>query len=375
MYSHVTMSPTSKATDTSRLRPRVQSILAALIAALVSAGGALAVTVVNVDFQPTIDVTPPIAGSNIYTSTYSGTAAAPGSGTFWNAVTPGNTGTGGYNFEDVNVGLYDRVTGSPTVFNNLKDSLGNTTPLGITVDAGGTFAISNNAPNLANAATNAQGLMREYLIAFDHYELPGPRTVTVTGLDPNEPLILYAYGEGDQLSNSRQTTFNANGVIGSTSGDAGANKPLTEGSDYVRITGITANASGVLNIIYTANNVDEGPFNGFQLLYDLSVGAPGDTDGDGDVDMNDYNNIKNNFRISGLLTRMQGDIAGPTSDTVGDGVVDFYDFIAWQNHFPTSGSGAGSASGLSSGVPEPTTLLLALSGVGFLLSGRRRTVC
>ncbi len=195
--------------------------------------------------------------------------------------------------------------------------------------------------------------------------------MTLSGLGANKPVILYLYGEGDNNSNDRQTTFNANGVMGSTMGDAPQNTPLTEGSDYVRLTGVTTDASGNLAISYSANGVPEGPFNGLQLLYNLDVGIPGDTDGDGDVDMNDYNNIKSNFRNSGLLTRMQGDIAGPSNDTVGDGVVDFYDFIAWQNHFPTAGSGAGA--GLSIGVPEPATFLLALGGFGFLLARRRRS--
>lgn len=218
---------------------------------------------INVDFQANVDVTPS-NGSNVFSIDYSGTAAAPDTGTVWNALAPGNTGTDGYNFQDTNVGLYDRVTAGTPSYTNLLDSQGNVTPVGVSVDAGGAFSTSNSASNLTNIATNAKDLMRDYLIAFDHYELPGPRTVTISGLPAGQQVKLWLYGEGDQASNSRQTRFDANGVIGATVGD-NVNMPLTEGPHYVVLNGVFADASGNIAIVYTANNVDEGPFNGFQM--------------------------------------------------------------------------------------------------------------
>jgi PEP-CTERM motif len=233
-----------------------------LMASALASHQAMAYTI-NVDFQAKIDVTPN-NGSNVFSIDYSGTAAAPDTGTVWNALTPGNTGTDGYNFQDTNVGLYDRVTAGTPSYTNLLDSQGNATSVGLSVDAGGVFSTANNAGNLTNIATNAKDLMRDYLIAFDHYELPGARTVTVSGLPAGQQVKLWLYGEGDQASNSRQTRFDANGVIGATSGDA-VNMPLTEGPHYVALSGVFANGNGEISIVYTANNVDEGPFNGFQL--------------------------------------------------------------------------------------------------------------
>ncbi|MGD9633634.1 MAG: PEP-CTERM sorting domain-containing protein [Pirellulales bacterium] len=342
-------------------------IVATAVALLLGVqGAAQAVNVLNIDFQPTIN--DPSVTTNTYTVNYTGTAAAPDTGTVWNSLNAANTSPAVFIGEP---GYYDEVNGAISTYLNLTDSKGAATPIDISFTSGGAFAVENSAPNMPNIATNAQGLMRDYLIAFRDGGQGGPRTVTISGLDPNEQMILYLYGEGDNLSNDRQTSFNANGVTGSTVGDAPADSPLTEGADYVRLTGVVADPSGVLTIQYSANGTPEGPFNGLQLLYNLDVGIPGDTDGDNDVDMNDYVNIRNNFRNSGLLTRMQGDIAGPNSGLVGDGVVDFYDFIAWQDNFPTPGAGGGA--GASVGVPEPSTVLLMLCGVGLFATGRRRT--
>lgn len=313
-----------------------------------------AINVLNIDFQPNIN--DPSVTTNTYTVNYTGTAAAPDTGTVWNSLNAANPSPAVFIGVE---GYYDEVAGGIATYNNLVDSQGAATPIDISFTSGGAFAIENNAPNIPNIATNAQGLMRDYLIAFDGGGQGGPRTVTISGLDPSEQLILYLYGEGDNLSNNRQTTFNANGVIGSTVGDAPANAPLTEGADYVRLTGVVADASGVLSIQYSANGVSEGPFNGLQLLYNLDTGIPGDTDGDGDVDMNDYGRIRDNFRKTGQLTRLQGDIAGPNSSLVGDGIVDFHDFITWQDAF----SNPGAAAGVS--LPEPTSLVMALVSLAF----------
>lgn len=94
----------------------------------------------------------------------------------------------------------------------------------------------------------------------------------------------------------------------------------------------------------------------------LDLGAPtaGDTDGDGDVDIDDLNNVRNDFGTGGFLA--SGD-AYPF-----DGVVDLADVNLVRNHFGTVSQSA---------VPEPATRFLAASGVfGLLLHqrlARRRT--
>jgi hypothetical protein len=87
--------------------------------------------------------------------------------------------------------------------------------------------------------------------------------------------------------------------------------------------------------------------------------VPGDTDGDGVVELTDFDPIKNNFRKA-VTMRTQGDL-------VPNGVVDFNDFRQWKNAFLGAG---GSADGLDLAfltVPEPgTALLLVLAAFGLI---------
>lgn len=76
----------------------------------------------------------------------------------------------------------------------------------------------------------------------------------------------------------------------------------------------------------------------------LNPTVPGDTDGDQDVDLDDLNNVRNNF----------GSAQPPIGDTDGDNDVDLDDLNAVRNNF---GAVAGSA------VPEPSTMVLALAGL------------
>jgi hypothetical protein len=79
-----------------------------------------------------------------------------------------------------------------------------------------------------------------------------------------------------------------------------------------------------------------------------SAAAPGDYNGDGNVDAADYV----------VWRKSPGDFGG---DPAG------YD--TWRNHYGSTGAGGG-AGGLAGTVPEPTTLLLA--GLAGCLIGLRR---
>lgn len=70
---------------------------------------------------------------------------------------------------------------------------------------------------------------------------------------------------------------------------------------------------------------------------------PGDTNADGEVDIEDLNNVRNNFGGSGL------------GDTNGDGTIDIIDLNNVRNFFGMTATGAA--------VPEPSALALALLGI------------
>jgi len=90
------------------------------------------------------------------------------------------------------------------------------------------------------------------------------------------------------------------------------------------------------DVIYGANSVSI-------KVVEKSADVPGDTNGDGVVDLNDLNNVRNNFGATG------NPILGDTAPF--DGIVDLDDLNAVRNNF--GGSGA-------QPVPEPGTFGLAL---------------
>jgi glucose/arabinose dehydrogenase len=100
-------------------------------------------------------------------------------------------------------------------------------------------------------------------------------------------------------------------------------------------------------------------FNGiFRIVTDAFL--PGDYDGDGDVDDDDYLEWKNAFGTNAALP-----------DGNGDGVVDAADYTVWRNNFGASvhnlGAGGGSVS-----VPEPAAIVLLGSALALFLLCRQR---
>lgn len=89
----------------------------------------------------------------------------------------------------------------------------------------------------------------------------------------------------------------------------------------------------------------------------------GDTDSDGDIDLQDLLNVQNNFGLPSPPA---------LGDTDGDGDVDLQDLLNVQNNFGLDPN-PGALATAPSAVPEPTSLLLVgLTAVGALWAVRRR---
>ena len=88
------------------------------------------------------------------------------------------------------------------------------------------------------------------------------------------------------------------------------------------------------------------------LYADNTLGGAGDVNNDGVVNAADYGIIKANFHQS-VASRELGDISGPTGTP--DLFVDQYDLRAWKD---SVGTGSGGLAGI--GVPEPTSVVLAI---------------
>jgi hypothetical protein len=94
---------------------------------------------------------------------------------------------------------------------------------------------------------------------------------------------------------------------------------------------------------------------------------PGDADGDGDVDLFDYQIIIANLGKQ-VGSSLEGDVAKADGSQGSDGRVTIADFRIWKDNFPYTPPGTGGLSGASVGVPEPSTLALA-SLVACLVTG------
>lgn len=174
---------------------------------------------------------------------------------------------------------------------------------------------------------------------------------------------------GGTLIASVGTTDPANSGTGMIIAEwpAGAQLPSTIGTHtqagkrLVFLTGgretdtVTADSAGVFDLSPTGSQV--------YLNAVAYLGGPGfkagDVDADGDVDIADFNAIRDHFQQS-AASRALGDLTA-------DGVVDWRDYRQWKSNF----AGAANVTGIPA--PEPASgVLLGLAAIAWV-GGRRRT--
>ncbi len=141
------------------------------------------------------------------------------------------------------------------------------------------------------------------------------------------------------------------------------NEPVTiEGRD-VALRGLLADGSAFAFNLNSDNQSGEDYFHrDATLTVTLAPRQPGDTDGDGDVDIVDLNNVRNNF---GAMCAEDCTLAActlPGDAFPFDGMVNIVDLNAVRNNFGTGAS--------PTTVPEPQTILMAGLGL-FALLGHR----
>ena len=190
---------------------------------------------INVDFN----------GTDGTLGTYSGTAAAPDSGTTWNGFAVGPE------------------AGSPlngtTTSGALVTSAGAPTPVTVSL---GNF-------RFYEANENPAGLAPGLLSDFVYQQTLGPggpdSTFSINHLDPSLTYDLYLYAQNGGYSNT-STVFMINGAskIATNVGDI---PTLIEDTNYVVYRGLAPNSSGTIsgtfNDFAAANNA---AFNGLQIL-------------------------------------------------------------------------------------------------------------
>jgi hypothetical protein len=130
---------------------------------------------------------------------------------------------------------------------------------------------------------------------------------------------------------------------------------------YLRFPGITGDSFTLTgDASLTTPNGFRAPMSGVQIVKSTLI--PGDVNGDGQVNINDFHIIRGNLFKTGQ-TRPQGDL-------VSDGIVDFADFREWKQNAP---AGLAASASLAGSIPEPATgLLLAIGGALAALASRRR---
>ena len=241
---------------------KIVSIMFAVLVAMGTGQAAFGGQLINVDFQPGG------AGSDSSVN-YSGQGALldPGNDA-WNVVAPD---TGGEFNGEFGTGGFFNFDGSIFTSSALLDSEGIPTPVTVSVskapvgnpaESERAFAIdSTNINSIVNLATNAVGLMQDFLIArYDGFD---ENFVIINNLTTGGIYNLVLYGAGDFAN--RNTKFIVGSTTKTTAGVPEGPHGLTEDQDYVVFNGVVADGGSITITYLNGAEFEEGNFNGFQL--------------------------------------------------------------------------------------------------------------
>ncbi len=190
------------------------------------------------------------------------------------------------------------------------------------------------------------GTLNEYSVIFDSGDFDGglfdgvfALPITSVTVEPGDLVGHWGRGIAYNNTSAEDTWFN-NGEEFNTPLPAGTF--LAPGPSYDNLTG--GGGAGTREYAIA-----------FNLVPRPSV--PGDTNSDGDVDLVDLNNVRNNFGATGA--------PGLPGDAIPfDGIVDLADLNAVRNNFGAVGAQA---------VPEPSTIVMnALGALAIVAFCRRR---
>ena len=274
--------------------------------------------VINVDFN---------RFSSSAAFTYSGQGAVPdaAANTIWNAT----------------------AGGMPTP-SGLLDSTGAATSVGLAIGAPSAFSSFQRSTRDHEITTHTE-LFEDYVFSRGSYGVADLQTSTINGLIPGNSYDLYIYGQGDDFEG-----FNGGQNVGvrigtdvrhtSYDGVPGGDGLLVEDIEYVKFTGIVADADGIITFEHfnpgvgihgtdpafadsstgsfdlDNNNSTVHAINGLQIVGDFPPLLKGDVDTDGDVDFDD---------IVPFIAVLQAGVFRAEADCDCNTVVDFADIPAF----------------------------------------------
>ena len=164
------------------------------------------------------------------------------------------------------------------------------------------------------------------------------------GVNANAELKEFAYNPA--AANWRTLNFSGDYTLGAMPGTGtfvASTVPLSLGPAPAAALSGPISAFG----LYRDTVINNSRFDTYSIESAGPPPVPGDTNGNGIVELVDFDPIRDNFRKP-VTSRAQGDL-------VSNGVVDFADFRQWKTAFLGAGSAAGLDASFTS-VPEPGTI-------------------